>query len=236
MDDEYADKSLFVCSFEAYKTPKHIPTAMYQPWVSSYVVRSINLSDLLAPPLSSSVKQLRKVADLADKDLPGEVGCGVLGSKIVFCSGLKPNMDPFRHGPPFGPNSSTDAYAFDVHDPKQGKVKMPGAMNGAKESPFMAEFAGKLYVLSCKAVDNFVSFEVFDPVQGTWSVLPRFPFCCFAFSCAIAGTKLFMSSQDDYYADQDRSVWCFDLAARDPAWRRVPSMCQGGPLPLKAKL
>ena len=79
---------------------------------------------------------------------------------------------------------------------------MPRAMNGAKESPFMADFAGKLYVLSCKAVDNFVSFEVFDPVQGTWSVLPRYPNYGFTFSCVIAGTKLFMSSQDyEYHAD-----------------------------------
>ncbi|KAL6226375.1 hypothetical protein ACLB2K_000337 [Fragaria x ananassa] len=205
------------------------PTNMF-----SYVVRSINLSDLL----SSSVKlELRQVANLVDDDLPYEGGCGVFGSKIVFASGLKPNSNPV-FGFPFGPLATTDAYAFDVHDPNQGIVKMP-ALNGGKHEPLMTEFAGKLYVLSLKEYNTYVSFEVFDPQQGTWSRLPKYPNHGLLYSYAIAGTKLFMSTpvpegEENYYSNylkQDPSIRCFDLAASDPEWRRVPSMCQGGPLP-----
>ncbi|KAL6226395.1 hypothetical protein ACLB2K_000357 [Fragaria x ananassa] len=100
LKDEYADKSLFICSFESYE--KSIPTA-------------------------------RQVANLVDDDLPYEGGCGVLGSKIVFASGLKPNPNPEGLGP-FGPDPSTHAYAL-----------MPGELNGGKQKPLMAEFGGKLY-------------------------------------------------------------------------------------------
>ncbi|KAL6221724.1 hypothetical protein ACLB2K_005119 [Fragaria x ananassa] len=152
-------------------------------------------------------------------------GCGVLGSKIVFASGLKPNSDPV-FGFPFGPLATTDAYAFDVHDPSQGIGKIP-TLNGGKHKPLMTEFAGKLYVPSLKEYNTFVSFEVFDPQQGTWSRLPKYPNHGLLYSYAIVGTKLFMSTpvpegDENYYRyclKHDPSIRCFDLSASDPEWR-----------------
>ncbi|KAL6226389.1 hypothetical protein ACLB2K_000351 [Fragaria x ananassa] len=172
LKDQVAGKSLFLCSMERYWDRPNFrpPPPRYprQPWDSSYVVRSINLPDLLTSS-SSEKLELRELARMDDKDfpgkdlpsrvgLPGRVGCGVLGSKIVIASGFKPNFDPDRFGPPYGPHPSTGAYAFDAHDPKQGIVKMPGDLNGGKQSPLMVEFAGKLYVLSYKW-ESVKSFE-----------------------------------------------------------------------------
>ncbi|KAL6219310.1 hypothetical protein ACLB2K_007070 [Fragaria x ananassa] len=107
----------------------------------------------------------------------------------------------------------------------------------------MTEFAGKLYVLSLNEYNNFVSFELFDPKQGTWLRLPKYPNPGSHHSYAIAGTKLFMStlvlkSEEyyyRYYLNQDTSIRWFDLAAPDAEWRRVPSMCQGGPFPFQGQ-
>ncbi|PRQ37817.1 putative kelch-type beta propeller [Rosa chinensis] len=231
-EEDFVNKSLFICSFESYKSIHNIRDA-------AYVVRAINLGDLLTS--SSSVKlELRQLAFMADKDLPAKGGCGVFGSKIVFASGLKPNFvkPDFQFGSPYGPACSTEVYAFDIHDPKQEIVKIDGAfgtLNGGKHDPVLAEFGGKLYALSCKTfVKDGVSFEVFDPEKGTWSVLPKYPNLAGWFSYAIAGTKLFMSCQ--YHWSKNRSIYCFDLD--DPnkqEWRRVPSMCQGGPFPFVGK-
>ena len=138
LKDQVAGKSLFLCSMECYWDRPNFrpppPRYPHQPWDCSYVVRSINLPDLLSSP---DKFELRQVANLVDDDLPYEGGCGVLGSKIVFASGLKPNSDPvFRF--PFVPLATTDAYAFDVHDPNQGIVKMP-ALNGGKHKPLMTD-------------------------------------------------------------------------------------------------
>ncbi|KAL6223924.1 hypothetical protein ACLB2K_002781 [Fragaria x ananassa] len=193
-------------------------------------------ADLLSP-LSSEKVELRQVANLVDQHLPDECACGVVDSKIVFASGLKPNLDPHRFGPPFGPDPSTDAYAFDVHDPKQEIVKMPGELNGGKQNPLTVEFNGKLYVLSGTEYNEFVSFEVFDPQQGTWSRLPKYPSHGSDHSYAIFGTKLFMSSQENgiYYDKPEPSIFCFDLGAPDPEWRRIPGMCQGGRVPFTGR-
>nr|XP_011458303.1 PREDICTED: uncharacterized protein LOC105349686 [Fragaria vesca subsp. vesca] len=116
---EYADdKSLFLCSMERYWDRPNFrpPPPRYprQPWDSSYVVRSINLPDLLTSS-SSEKLELRELARMDDKDFPG--------------------------------------------------------------------------------------------------------------------TKLFMSTRL-VKPTADCPICCFDFAARDPEWRRVPSLCQGGPLPI----
>ncbi|KAL6194587.1 hypothetical protein ACLB2K_035669 [Fragaria x ananassa] len=162
-----------------------------------------------------------QVACMADKDLPASGGCGVFGSNIVFASGHKAS-DCLPC-----PDCSTQVYGYDIHDPKQEIVKMEGAfgtLNDGKEQPLVVEFAGKLYVLSLKDfVKGGVSFEVFDPEQGTWSALPMYPYCGLALFVCNSDAKLFMSCRTGCYSAGP--IYCFDLAEadHDPEWRRVRS-------------
>lgn len=187
----------------------------------AYIIRSINLRELLMAPSSTVEKIARQVACMTGEDLPICGGCGVLGSKIFFAGGFAPNMMLF--------GACNSVYVFDIHDPNQEIFMMPQTLKGGKERPLMVEFAGKLYVLSC--MPRRENFEVFDPDRATWLALPPYPNplrgC--PSSYALAGSKLFVSNPDNssWSTNKERppqNVWCFDLAAQDPQkqkWKRV---------------
>lgn len=220
-EEKEASKSLYICSFERHKSDKI--------W-GAYVVRAVNLSDLLSS--SNDSLELGQLGYRAGEELPANGGCGVLGSKIVFASGLKRNLNRNSRstGPPYGPDSSTEAYVFDTNDPKHEIIRMDGTLHQGKHVPLVVEVAGKLYALSGKPFGrSFNSFEVFDPTEGSWSLLPEFPKSGYVFSYAIAGTKFFVSNEK-------MPVCCFDVA--DPnqqEWRAVPSMWGGNPFPFRGK-
>lgn len=68
-EEKEASKSLYICSFECNKSDKI--------W-GAYVVRAVNLSDLLSS--SNDSLELRQVGYQAGEELPANGGCGVLGS------------------------------------------------------------------------------------------------------------------------------------------------------------
>ncbi|KAM5552596.1 hypothetical protein ABKV19_027100 [Rosa sericea] len=231
LNEEEANKSLYICHIE------HHPGR----WVA-YVVRAINLSDLLLSSEDDDGLQLRQVGYKAGDELPGSVGCGVWGSRIVFAAGMKPcgRMPSFDR-----PDIvwHRDVYAFET-DPNKHKqprdnsriTKMGGTLVEAKFLPLMEEVGGKLYALSYTLVADPPSFEVFDPKVGSWAPLPQPPFFKRQgqynrggfLSYAVTGTKMFVS--------QERCpVFCFDVAHPDRGWRLVSSMCQRGPFPFENK-
>ncbi|KAM5574746.1 hypothetical protein ABKV19_013940 [Rosa sericea] len=231
LNEEEAKKSLYICHIE------HHPGK----WVA-YVVRAIKLSDLLSSSSDSSDDlKLRQVGYKAGDELPGSVGCGVWGSRIVFAAGMKPcsRMPSFdrpdivwhRH-----------VYAFETDPNKQPRdnisriTKMDSTLVEAKFRPRMEELGGKLYALSYRLVADPPAFEVFDPKVGSWAPLPEPPFFKRLgqynrggnLSYAVTGTKMFVS--------QERCpVFCFDVAHPDREWRLVSSMCQRGPFPFGNK-
>ncbi|KAK9929497.1 hypothetical protein M0R45_026593 [Rubus argutus] len=228
LEEEEASKSLYICYLEYRRN-----------WVA-YVIRSIKLGDLLSSSSSSSddALQLRQVAYKAGDDLPGSVGCGVMGSQIVFSGGLKPCI-PYGLGAIKNESAvwHTDVYALETSDPDNNIIrKMDGSLQQGKFSPLMVELGGKLYALSYRLVADPPSFEVFDPKMGTWSSLPQPPFFQprsiyyqhAPFSYAIAGTKMFVSHENC-------PVFCFDVAHPNREWRLVPTMCGGGPFPFAHK-
>ncbi|KAK9947666.1 hypothetical protein M0R45_003279 [Rubus argutus] len=211
------NKSLYLCSLEHHEGG----------WVA-YVVLAIKVSDLLS---SDDELQLRQVAYKAGVDLPGSVGCGVLGSQILFAGGLKPSV-------PGGEEAvwHRSVYAFETDPSKRERdddiiTKMDASLLGAKSYPFMVELGGKLYALSCRRMADPPEFEVFDPKVGSWLALPQPPFFHVnaryyhaPFSYAIAGTKMFVSTEKC-------PVFCFDVAHPNGEWRLVPTMCGGGSFP-----
>ncbi|KAL6130193.1 hypothetical protein ACLB2K_068574 [Fragaria x ananassa] len=206
-------KTLYICSFEQNQTMDKS-----RNW-GAYAVRAADLSNL------NTKLELRQVGYRAGEDLPPNGGCGVLGSRIVFASGLIPGVSPW----PWGPEGSTRAYVMDTNDPKHEIVDMDASLHEGKNLPLTMEVGGKLYVLSAKWYGlPLNSFEVFDPVRRKWSLLPEFPNCGHFLSCAIAGTKLFVSNE------KSPTVYCLDLA-HPTQWRRVPSMCGGGPFSFSGK-
>ncbi|KAM5551246.1 hypothetical protein ABKV19_026198 [Rosa sericea] len=210
-------KSLYICSFERNQS-----IDKSKNW-GAYAVRAADLTHLYD---SNSKLELRQVGYRAGEDLPAAGGCGVLGSRIVFASGLKHSFGP--RGPPYGPEASTRAYAFDTSNDTHDIVDMDESLHEGKHVPLTLEVAGKLYVLSAKWFGlSLNSFEVFDPVHRNWSLLPQFPDCGQSFSCAIAGTRLFASNENT-------PVCCLDLA-NPTQWTPVPTMCRGGPFPFLGK-
>ncbi|KAL6144208.1 hypothetical protein ACLB2K_054903 [Fragaria x ananassa] len=213
LKEEFLDKSLYLGSVESITFGDKLKLA--------YVIRSINLRELLMPPSSMVEKIARQVACMTGEDLPICGGCGVLGSKIFFAGGFAPNRMLF--------GACNSVYVFDIHDPNQEIFMMPQTLKGGKERPLMVEFAGKLYVLSC--TPRRYNFEVFDPDRATWLALPPYPkpFRGCPSSYALAGIKLFVSNLDNcsWSRNKERppqNVWCFDLAAQDPQkqkWKRV---------------
>ncbi|PRQ55911.1 putative kelch-type beta propeller [Rosa chinensis] len=178
-------KSLYICSFERNQS-----IDKSKNW-GAYAVRAADLTHLYD---SNSKLELRQVGYRAGEDLPAAGGCGVLGSRILFASGLKHSFGP--RGPPYGPEASTRAYAFDTSNDTPDIVDMDESLHEGKHMPLTLEVAGKLYVLSAKWYGlTLNSFEVFDPIHRNWSLLPEFPNCGQFLSCAIAGTKLFVSNE-----------------------------------------
>ncbi|XP_004287356.1 PREDICTED: uncharacterized protein LOC101307330 [Fragaria vesca subsp. vesca] len=111
LKDQVAGKSLILCSMECYwdrpnfrpPPPRYPP----QPWDSSYVVRSINLPDLLTSS-SSEKLELRELARMDDKDFPG--------TKLFMSTRLvKPTLD-----------SSICCFDFAARDPEWRRVPSLG--------------------------------------------------------------------------------------------------------------
>lgn len=222
LEEEEANKSLYICCLEHGSD-----------WVA-YVIRTIKLGDLLSSS-SSEPLRLQQVAYKTGDDLPGSVGCGVMGSQIVFAGGLTPtsllglgviNSKSVWH---------RHVYAFETGGGSMIR-KLDATLQQGKLYPLTVELGGKLYALSYRLVTDPPSFEVFDPKMGTWSALPQPPFFQVGspyyehapFSYAIAGTKMFVSHQEC-------PVFCFDVAHPNREWRLVPTMCQGGPFPFLRK-
>ncbi|XP_004287096.1 PREDICTED: uncharacterized protein LOC101303058 [Fragaria vesca subsp. vesca] len=150
LKESEANKSLYICHIERHPGDR-----------VSYVVRSIKLSDLLS---SDSVDhlQLRQVGYKAgDDELPGFVGCGVLGSQIVFAGGIKPIFVSHPN-----PTWHRDVYVFETEPDKQPPSvirKMDAKLLQAKYLPTMMEVGGKLYALSYKPISDPPSFELLAP-------------------------------------------------------------------------
>lgn len=161
----------------------------------------------------------------AGEDLPANGGCGVLGSQIVFIS------SPGPFGPPYGPGSSKQVYAFDTKDPKHPEIVNmdatvhEGNMNRwwlrwaanstlCPVSPLVEVSIHLRYLIPNRGVDRFyLNFQGL----GTGSLMQlRAPSCLSPFKTTQSSALTSPPTQANKNG-------------------RVPSMCRGGPFPFQGK-
>ncbi|KAM5557521.1 hypothetical protein ABKV19_024746 [Rosa sericea] len=211
-----AESLLYLCTCEIYD----------QKGLAGYRVQVIRLSDLLSQaPKSNSDEVLRQVAYLDGEHVPGHMGFGVLGSRIVLAGGWFLNMW-MRHRP-------TPTYVLETDqsvEPNPRFISTRGTPNPKppymipelepeKPRPWMREVDGKLYALSGDYME-VAAFEVFDPkTNHVWAPLPSLPIweALYSSSCAVVGTKILVTLTLDSRETVGK-ILCFDVAHPERSW------------------
>lgn len=229
MEKPREQKSLYVCFEEHRRDSKR------RRGYSSYSVYSVNFKDVLTCLVSHTKLKpdVRHVVSIERDTPPRFMGCGLLGSRIVFAGG----------GTKDGNNDGGLVLALDTEDPDSKLEGLP-RMKGRKPRPLLWEVKGKLYALTggCRgagAVEQWETFrpqapgfECFNPQLNSWSPMPqppffdpKDPFYPVHFSYAIVSTTLLMTIACSNYGilGFDVEKDCFDHQ-----WRQVEHPMFGG--------
>ena len=107
----------------------------------------------------------REILKINGKRYPSGMGYAILGSTIYCIS---------RRFPPNEP--SLDVYIFDTKkNNEKSLTKLGPCLNAPKYYPNVVVIQGKVYVFPNSFAKDVSSprFEVFDPLEGTWTALPE---------------------------------------------------------------
>ncbi|PRQ60321.1 putative galactose oxidase, beta-propeller [Rosa chinensis] len=232
-----AEPLLYLCTFE-----------IYRGGLAGYRVQVIRLSDLFIPfdtpitifgpksqaPKSNSTEVLRQFAFLDGEHVPGHMGFGVLGSRIVLAGGWFLNMR-MGHKPKPTYVLETDQsvepnprFISTRGTPNPKTPYMIPELEPEKPRPWMREIDGKLYALSGDHI-GYAAFEVFDPkTDHVWAPLPKLQIRKLPIetkglslsSCAVVGTKILITLPLKSRVGVVKML-CFDVAHPERSWTTV---------------